>query len=74
MTNLTSVLNQLEQERTLLAPLLNVLAGRQGKEGRFNHCPQENDFTSRSQKDCGCAKSKMGEVAEEIKVSISGRV
>ena len=39
----------------------------QGTESRFHRRPQENDVTSRAQKDRGCTESTLGEVAKGTK-------
>jgi hypothetical protein len=43
----------------------------QGKEGRFNHRPQENDVTIQPQEDSCRSKSTVGEVAEGTKEGIT---
>jgi hypothetical protein len=39
----------------------------QGTEGGFNHCPQENDVTSRPSKDRSRSETSLGKVAEGAK-------
>jgi hypothetical protein len=46
----------------------------QGTEGCFDHRPQENDVTSRPEKDCSSTESTVGEVAEDTKDGIDGGV
>ena len=42
-----------------------------GAEGRIHRCcPQENDVTRRSQKDCCRSESSLGKVAEAAEVGV----